>query len=207
MKAGSATASGDAVRKFETLLVTLGAVMAILALPRAVDAWHGWPYAPGAWAGPYGGPAPVAAFPSALPFGSRFYYPPGIPLTYSEPASGTMYCFSQPYGFYYVCGYSPPTRDVAEIVYRMPPGAALPPREQGLPPPSGVLLFRLPRGAEAEVDGYPVGLSGGLGITSVSPGRHRVVVRISGAETEHAVMVNPHSILTVTPAAIIPNGP
>jgi len=41
-----------------------------------------------------------------LPHGSRFYYPPGVPLSYDEPASGTTYCLSRLAGVYYVCGYS-----------------------------------------------------------------------------------------------------
>jgi hypothetical protein len=70
-----------------------------------------------------------------------------------------------------------------------------------------VLIFRLQQDAEAAVDDVPVGLSEGLGITSVIPGRHRVVVRASGAQTEHTVTVNPHAIFTVTPTAIIPTAP
>jgi hypothetical protein len=57
------------------------------------------------------------------------------------------------------------------------------------------------------VDGVPVGLSQGLGITSVTPGQHRVVVRASGTETERTVAVSPHAIFTVTPTAIVPTAP
>jgi hypothetical protein len=68
-------------------------------------------------------------------------------------------------------------------------------------------VFRLPQDAEAAVDGVPVGLSGGLGILSVPKGRYRVVVRVSGAETEQDVTVNPHAIFIVTPTAIVPTAP
>ncbi|MGH7409318.1 MAG: hypothetical protein ACREKF_15080 [Candidatus Methylomirabilales bacterium] len=70
-----------------------------------------------------------------------------------------------------------------------------------------MLLFKLPQDAEATVDGVPVGLSGGLGIAAVTPGRHRVIVRAAGKETEHAVTVNPRAILTVTLTAIVPTDP
>jgi hypothetical protein len=52
-----------------------------------------------------------------------------------------------------------------------------------------------------------VDLTGGLGIVAVAPGRHRVVVRAAGTETEHTVTVNPRAIFTVTPAAIVPAAP
>jgi hypothetical protein len=70
-----------------------------------------------------------------------------------------------------------------------------------------VLLFRLPQDADVEVDGAPVTLSGGLGVTSVQPGRHRVVVRVSGAETAHTITVKPHAIFTVTPTTVFPTAP
>lgn len=191
------------MRRYVNLLVALAATLAVLASPRPASAWHGWPFGPGGWTGLPWGPAWVAPYPVKLPFGSRFHYPPGVPLTYYEPGIGTTYCLSQPTGFYYVCGYSRPAREPAEPVYHLPPRPVPPVGEQGLPPASGVLLFRLPGDAEAEVDGQPVGLSGGLGITAVPPGRHRVVVRASGAETLHTVTVTPHTILTVTPTGIV----
>jgi hypothetical protein len=70
-----------------------------------------------------------------------------------------------------------------------------------------VVIFNLPLDAEAFVDDVPVELSRGLGATSVPPGRHRVVVRMPGAEAEHAVTVGPRAILTVTPTAIVPAAP
>ncbi len=198
---------GGVVRRHVALLMTLGVTLAVLASPWPAAAWKGWAFGPGAWTGLPWGPGPVTYFPAPLPYGSRFFYPPGVPLSYYEPGSGETYCLSRPTGFYFVCGYSPPIREAAEPAYRMPPGVVPPLGEQGLPPPSGVLLFRLPQDAEAEVDGAPVGLSGGLGITSVPPGRHRVVLRVAGAETEHTVTVNPHAIFTVTPTAIVPAAP
>ncbi len=74
-------------------------------------------------------------------------------------------------------------------------------------PASGVLLFKLPQDAEAAVDGVPIGLSDGLGITSVSPGRHRVVLQVSGREIEHTVDVGSHRIVTITPGAVVPTEP
>jgi hypothetical protein len=195
------------VLRHSNLLVTLGALFAVLVLLRPAAAWDRRPLGPHAWIGMPWGPSPPAFFSAPFPYGSRFYYPPGIPLTYSEPGSGTTYCFSRPTGVYYVCGYSPDTRGTAEPAYRMIPAGVPPLGEQGPPAPSGVLIFRLQQDAEAVVDGVPVGLSAGLGITSVIPGTHRVVVRASGAETEHTVTVSPHAIFTVTPTAIVPTGP
>jgi len=190
-----------------TLLVVLGVIMSVVAWSRPALAWHKWPSAPGTWAGPPWGPYHVAPFPAALPYGSRFYYPPGMPLSYYESGSGTMYCLSRPTGFYYVCGYSRPAPEPIGLPSYMPPAAVPPPGEPGLPPPSGVLLFRLPQDADATLDGVPVDLSGGLGIAAVTPGRHRVIVRSSGKETEHEVTVNPRAIFTVTPTAIVPTAP
>lgn len=130
-----------------------------------------------------------------------------MPLTYYDIGSETTYCLSWPGGFYYVCGYSRPAPEPIGPVYHMPPGGVPPPGEQGLPPPSGILLLKLPKDAEATLDGVPVDLSGGLGIIAVTPGRHRVTVRAAGKETEHAFTVNPRAILTITPAAIVPTGP
>ena len=189
--------------RYVNFLATLVAALVVLASPGPAAAWYRGPFGPGVWAGPPWHPFPVARIPGALPYGSRFYHPPGFPLSYHEPGSGETYCLSRPTGFYYMCGYSPPPRDSGQPAYRVLPGAAPLPGEQGFPPPSGVLLFRLPQGAEAEVDGLPVGLSEGLGITSVPPGRHRVVVRAAGAETEHTVTVSPRAIFTVTPTAIV----
>jgi hypothetical protein len=192
------------VRRHAKLSVALAAILAALASSWPAAAWHRWPYAPGAWGGTSWGPGPLALHPVKLPYRSRFYYPPGVPLTYFDAGSGTTHCLSQPTGFYYICGYSRPAPEAIGPAYPMPPEAAPPVGEQGRPPASGVLLFRLPQDAEAAVNGVPVGLSGGLGIAAVPPGRHRVVVRASGAETEHAVTVSPHAILIVTPGAIVP---
>ena len=142
-----------------------------------------------------------------MPYGSRFYYPPGFPLSYYEPNSMSTYCLSQSTDVYYVCGYSVTAVDRAEPVYFAPPPTLPSVGEQTLPPASGVLVFQLPQDAQALVDGAPVGLSGGVGATSVAPGRHRVIVRVSGGAMEHTVMVSPHAILTVTPSAVVPNVP
>lgn len=195
------------MRRSAILLMVLGVALTVLGSAQPALSGHWGRFGPGPWVGPGRVPAPVAVFPGPLPYGSRFYYPPGIPLSYYEPESGATYCFSRPSGFYYVCGYSGPARELIEPAAFMPPGAVPPRGEPGLPPPSGVLLFKLPPDAEVTVNGVPVDLSGGLGITAVTPGRHRVVVRSSGKETEHEVTVNPRAIFTVTPTAIVPTGP
>ena len=197
---------GAAVRRPAFLLVVLGVALTVLASARPAVSGPWWRFGPGPWVGPGQAPAPVAAFPGPLPYGSRFYYPPGVPLSYSEPGSGTTYCLSQT-GFYYLCGYVRPAPEPVGPAYPMPPGAVPPSGEQGISPPSGVLLFKLPQDAEATLDGVPVDLSGGLGIIAVTPGRHRVVVRAFGKETEHAVTVNPRAIFTVTPTAVVATGP
>lgn len=195
------------MRRQAILLVMLGAVSAVLISAWPAIAWNGWPYGPGAWVGVPWGPVPSAPYPVALPYGSRFRYPPGFPLSYYEPTSGETYCLSRPTGFYYVCGYSGAAQPAGATTYPMPPAPPPPLGEMPIPPASGVLLFRLPQDAEVAVDGAPVGLSEGLGITSVTPGPHRVVVRASGGETVHTVAVNPHAIFTVTPTAVIPTLP
>ncbi len=195
-----------AVRRPAILLVVLGLALTVLASARPALSGPWGRFGPGPWVGPGRVPAPVAVFPGALPYGSRFYYPPGVPLSYSEPGSGTTYCLSQT-GFYYLCGYDRPAPEPIGFPYYMPPGAVPPYGEPGLSPPSGVLLFKLPQDAEVTVNGVPVDLSGGLGIAAVTPGRYRVVVRSSGKVTEHEVTVNPRAIFTVTPTAIVPTGP
>jgi hypothetical protein len=70
-----------------------------------------------------------------------------------------------------------------------------------------VLLFRLPAEAEASLNGEPVGLSGGLGIAAVPPGRHRLAVLSAGVRTERTITVAPRAILTVTPGGIAPADP
>jgi len=194
------------VRRHSSLLLTFLALFAVLVLLRPAAAWDRRPFGPRGWIGVPWGLAPPLTFSAPFPYVSRPYYPPGIPFSYSDPGSGATYCLSGYTGVYYLCGYSPDPREIAESSYRMYPASA-PFRDQGPPIPSGVLIFRLQRDAEAAVDGVPVGLSAGLGITSVMPGMHRVVVRTAGAETEHTVTVNPHAIFTVTPTAIVPTAP
>jgi len=180
------------VRRSRYVLVLIGALASVAALARPAQAGHWVLVGPGGW--------------DKLPYGSRFYYPPGYPLTFN-PGDGSTYCLSQPTGFYYICAYSQPASGAAESPSRSLPGPVTFREEKGLPPASGVFVFRLPHDAEAAVDGVPVGLSEGLGIISVPHGLHRVVVRVPGAETEYAVTVKPHAIFTVTPTAIVPTEP
>jgi hypothetical protein len=74
-------------------------------------------------------------------------------------------------------------------------------------PASGVLLFRLPQGAQVTIDGVPIGLSDGVGIHSLAPGTHRVVLLVSGKETAHTVHMGSHKIFTVTATGIVATEP
>ena len=89
----------------------------------------------------------------------------------------------------------------------MPPMGPPPSADWQAPPASGVLMFRLPQGSEVTVDSVPIGLSEGLGIISVTPGRHQVVLRVGGKETEHTVNVGTRKILTVSPTSIVATEP
>jgi hypothetical protein len=72
---------------------------------------------------------------------------------------------------------------------------------------SGVLMFRMPQGSEVAVDSVPIGLSDGQGIIAVTPGRHQVVLRVGGKETEQTVTVGTHKILTITPTSVVATEP
>ncbi len=193
------------------LPVMLAAILAVMAGPRGAEAWrHGW-YGQDSvfhtWAAP-----PVILSPRpALPFGYRFSLPPGAPLSFDDPATGTTYCLSHISGYYFVCGSAPSAPEPAAPVFvpgaGAPPGVVLPTAPQGATPPSGILVFRLPADAEVQVDDVPVGLSRGLGVTSVSAGTHRVLLRIAGTDAERTVNVVPNRVLTVTPTAIVPTEP
>ena len=191
-------------------ILLLAAVLGILLLllgwpqPSAAKDWR--PGGRGGWGRPTWALAPPAYFfPASLPYSSRFYYPPGTPLSY-DAAAGMTYCLSVTTGIYYMCGYSQPTGEALESIHTPPAFPSFSP-EQRPSAPSGVLLFRLPQDGEAMVDGVSVGLSGGLGVTAVTPGRHQVLVRASGSETEHTVTISSHSIFTVTPTAVVPTAP
>jgi hypothetical protein len=190
-------------------LATLVLAAALLASPRPTAAWQPWwAFGPGAFVGYPGGSAPWGLFPGSGPIpGTRFSFPPGAPLSYSEPGAGTTYCWSQSKGYYYLCGYSPSAPYPVGAVPPMLPDAAFPYGNQAAPPASGVFLFTLPSGAEATVDGVPIGLSEGRGIHAVTPGQHRVVLQVSGEKTEHTVNVPPHRIFTITPTMVVPTEP
>ncbi|HEY7678213.1 MAG TPA: hypothetical protein VIG69_14155 [Candidatus Methylomirabilis sp.] len=196
------------MRKAAIFPVIVGAAVGLLAATGAADAWDRWAYRPYAWRVPRWAPAPYPLDPAALPVpGYRLFYPPGLPLSYQDPPSGTTYCFSPSTGFYYLCGYDRPAWQAAVSAFPPGPGGP-PPADPDLPPqPSGVLLFRLPHDAEAAVDGEPVGLTGGLGAAAVSPGAHRVLIRTAGQATERTITVASRAILTVTPAGITPSNP
>jgi len=194
------------VRKVAIFPVVVGFAVGLLAATGPADAWDRSAYQPYAWHVPRWAPAPFPLYPAAVPApGYRLFYPPGLPLSYQDPASGTTYCFSPNTGFYYLCGYDSPAWQSA--VPAPPPGmGGPPPAEWDLPPqPPGVLLFRLPQDAEATVDGEPVGLSGGLGAASVSPGSHHVLVRTPRQATERTITIASRAILTITPTDVTPS--
>lgn len=185
-----------------------GAALGLLAGASRAEAWQAWAHHPHHWMGPRAAPAALTFFPAAPPVpGYRLFYPPGLPLSYQDPSSEATYCFSPATGFYFVCGYSRPAREYADHAAPLPPGGLPPAGEETPPQASGMLLFRLPAGAEASVDGEPVGLSAGLGAAAVAPGRHRVLLRMAGRETAETVAVASRAILTVTPGGIAPAGP
>ncbi|HSB70671.1 MAG TPA: hypothetical protein VLT62_15195 [Candidatus Methylomirabilis sp.] len=197
------------VRTGLAVSAVLAVALSTLVWPGPAAAWqHGWGFGPGMRVVRSWGPGPGAFFPGAGPLpGYRFAFPPGAPLAYSDPGNGTTYCLSQQTGFYYECGYAPSALMPVGPVATMPPGVLPSPADLTARPASAVLVFRLSRDAEATVDGVPIGLSEGLGIIAVSPGRHQVALRISGKETEHTVTVGPHRILTVTPTTIVATEP
>jgi hypothetical protein len=188
------------------LLVGFALALATFAVPEPAGAW--WPgrayYYP-ANGGGYGwGSAPWVMFPYQRPSPYyRYSVPPGAPLSYDDPGTGTTYCFSQTTGFYFVCGYAPPVA----LAMAPPPPPPAPPGEPAAAPASGVLLFRLPQDAQVAIDGVPIGLSDGVGIQALTPGPHRVVLHVSGKETAHTVTVRANRIFMVTAAGIVPTEP
>jgi hypothetical protein len=188
-------------------LATVVAALAVLALPHAATAWwHGPAFSPGFSGGYAWVPAPWVLFPSQRPRRDyRYSVPPGAPLSFDDPASGTTYCWSQSTGFYFPCAYTQPA--AVGPIPPPPPGIASFQSDPSIRPASGVLLFRLPKEAEATIDGVPIGLSDGLGIHAVAAGRRQVVLRVSGRETAHAVDVRPHRIFTVTLAGVFATEP
>lgn len=183
----------------------VGVAVSLLAEARPAEAWHGWAHHQHVMIRPRWAPAPFTFFPAALPVPRyRLFHPPGLPLSYQEPGTGATYCFSPTTGFYFVCGYARPPWEYAERAGPPRPAGLAPAAEEMSPPLSGVLLFRLPAHAEAAVDGEPVGLSAGLGVAAVAPGRHRVVLRIEGRETDQIIVVASRAILTVTASGIAP---
>ena len=194
------------IRRAATAAFLCLAVLALgLALAAApAEAWTWWPYGPspgGRWPS-----APVTAFPIGQAY--RLYYPPGYPLSVQDSATGTTYCLSRSSGYYYVCAYSAPTGGAASapvVPWSSPASSFV--WDEPPPAPSGVLFFRLPAGAEASIDGEPVGLSAGEGVAAVAPGVHRLAVRAAGLDLQRTVTVAPRAILTVTPAGISPGEP
>jgi hypothetical protein len=196
------------VRRAVILLATLAVMCALLTSPQPATAWrqgrvlglHGGGY-------PWGA-TPWVVFPFQRPFRDyRYSMPPGAPLSYDDPGTGTTYCWSQYTGVYYVCAYAPspplPIGLIPPVSPRVPASVG----EPAAPPASGVLLFRLPKGAEVTVNGVPIGLSDGLGIHALPPGKHLVVLHVSGKATEHLITVGSHKILMVTPTGIVASEP
>jgi hypothetical protein len=196
--------------KASVLVVVLTAGWLVLAFPPPATAW--WmPHAfrPRIFVNPPGTVWPGAVFPGGRPYPLHPGLPPGAPLSYDDPSSGTTYCFSQTTGFYFPCGYSiaPSPSAFTGPLPPMPPPGVSSLGAPGAGPASGVLIFRLPRDAEVAVDGVPIGLSEGLGAQAVTPGQHRVVVKVPGKQTEYPVEVTSHGIFTVSPTGILPTDP
>ncbi len=171
--------------------------LAAAALAAAVA----WPAPAPAWRDGWGPPGPPLPSPGLRwpRHGYRRWLPPGAPFSFEDAATGATYCLSPATGLYFVCAYTAP----AEA-----PGPPLRPAAGAVPAAaSGLLLFRVPAEAEATVDGVPVELSQGLGVVSVRPGPHRVVVRVSGAAAEHHVQVASHVVYRVTSEGILPTAP
>ncbi len=185
----------------------LAAALGMVMLPEPAGAWWMGPgFYPSMAAGTAGSPPPWILFPYQRPHpGYRYSVPPGVPLSYDDPGSGTTYCWSQTSGFYFACAFAAPT--AVAVAPMPPPPYAAAPSESVAAAASGVLLFRLPRDAQAAIDGVPIGLSDGTGIHSLAPGSHRVVLQISGREVVHTVQVRSHGIFTVTPGGIVATDP
>ena len=108
-----------------------------------------------------------------------------------------------------MCGYS--SAPTLPSPYQVGPASLGPPPPpygfQAAPPASGIFLFKLPPGTGAVVDGVPIDLSEGVGVTAIAPGQHQIRLDLSGQKTDYVILVKPHNIFTVTPTAIIPTEP
>jgi hypothetical protein len=186
------------------LLVGLVSTLGVCAPVRQADGWwYGRTYSPGHPAGYAWRPAPWVLFPFQRPRPDyRYSTPPGAPLSYDDPASGTTYCLSQTTGFYFACAYTPPP-----VLSARPLPPPPPPGDAATSPASGVLMFHLPQGARASINGVPVGLSDGFGVHAVRPGTYNVVLHIAERETAHTVHVLSRRIFTVTPAGVVATEP
>lgn len=188
-----------------------GMIVAAIALSvwaTAATAWDRWPHERSSWAARRWSLPPFVPYPApVLAPTFRLFHPLGLPLSYTEPATGTTYCFARATGFYFVCGYSRPAPEAADLMATLRPSVLPAPGDEPPPAPSGVLLFRLPAGAEAAVNGEPVGLSGGVGAAAVAPGRHRIRIRALGQESERTITIASRTILTITPTDITPTEP
>ena len=149
---------------------------------------------------------PWAVVPSA-PLAPRPAVPPGAPYSYRDPADGATYCLSESTGWYFVCSYSsapqaayPYPGEPVEIMGQL---SAV----QSSPPASGIFVFKLAPGTDAAIDGVPIGLSEGLGVTAVAPGQHQIRVEAGEQKVEYIVVVKPHGMFTITPTAVIPTEP
>ncbi len=170
---------------------------------------HAWRYYPYVIPRPYTGDwqsYPWAYVPSG-PIPSRPPVPPGAPYSYRDPADGTTYCLSEKTGWYFVCSYSSAPQKaypapIEPVVITAPPNAV-----QAVPPASGIFLFKLEPGITAAIDGVPIGLSDGTGVTAVAPGQHQIRLDAGGQKTDYIVVVRPHGMFTVTPTAVIPTEP
>jgi hypothetical protein len=57
------------------------------------------------------------------------------------------------------------------------------------------------------VNGVPIGLSAGLGVQSLPPGKYTVALRLSGKTTEHTITLRSHRIFTVTTTGVVASEP
>ncbi len=203
------TQSSDGPPPHLSVLLRIGLLLVcafILLCARPSAAWRQYPYF---FPRPYLGQwqsFPWAVVPST-PLAPRPAIPPGAPYSYRDPVDGAIYCLSESTGWYFVCSYS--SAPQAAYPYPGEPVVIMGPLSSVQPasPASGIFVFKLAPGTDAAIDGVPIGLSEGLGVTAVAPGQHQIRVDAGGQKAEYIVVVKPHGMFTITPTAVIPTEP